>query len=1326
MSNISNINKNSAVKRLSIKSQRTLKINRTLRNTQTIKNIENLIKQSSIINELEEENGNEYKDPLKYGFGIDKYNLENIMINYRDRVLYNNNNTIKEYPDLAFFEEQGGIQTLLDSLNTNQDYGITSEKDRVLIYDDNKNDVDDNPPSFCLKVWESLEDFMVQILILCAIVSIALGCTLSDDPSKDWIDGVSIIIAVLVVVLVGSITNYQKEIQFQKLTQVQLKESEYPIIRNGKIKLYHSKDILVGDLILISYGDIIPADLLLIEGNGIKVEENSITGDSYPVNKEPFHKCEEIKKKNEKNIPSPLIMAGTHCIEGNGKGIVLSVGQHCVKNIYKRILETDQENMDTPLAEKLNDITGLIGYFGLIAGIITLIALFIRFGVEFYNNMKEFRIHNELKIIMNNFLFNFPHKRIDNNVLSHADNEVTDPTSMIAKKILDIIILCISIIVVAIPEGLSSAVTLSLAFSLKSMMKNKNLVRKIHACETMGGANYIVVDKTGTLTLNEMNVSKILIGYEVKNIEENNGEFHGNNQNNKKKKKKENYKNLFKNEQFWETLKLSIALNVECQIKKLDTEDINGDKESCDTRNKTDEAFIDFLHRFKTSISQEHDKYLSNSQYYRQMPFDSKRKRMTTLVHNKSLPTGYRLFTKGGAEKCLTICNYYLDPKTGNVLKIDENFLNNIKKTIFEFSKEGLRSLYLAYKDIAIEDFFDCEKKNENGLYIDEYNLIFIGIFGIEDPIRIGLKDVIKKCNKASVDLIMVTGDNIITATSIGKDCGILSDDIDLDNLEPKDIEQNPDFIYDKNKKEEYLETVIRDQPKVLTGDTFYKIIEGLICKECDQNINICKCPNTEEEARQMAEREENEEVLDIKKEQVKNIKNFKKITRNLKVIARAQPIHKYALILGLKYLRNVVAVTGDSTNDAYSLLKSDVGIAMASGTDVAKAASDIILMNNDFSSIITAIIYGRNIYENIRKFLQFQLSVNFSSCLTVFICSIIGNQTPLTAIQLLWINLIMDSCGSLALATEPPYDEIILSKPTKTNDYIINGHMWKNIILQSIILFGLILFIYLYGPKFIEEDNLIKIAENIIIRYCYGKIPGTDNNHMFIISGVNTEWSSSVKLKSNINKEYCGNYSSRQTLNLAYKEYININSGSVHMTIIYNIFVFYSIFNQINCRIIDDSLNIFKRIHKSYLFILITLIEIIIQIFIINFGNTVFHVSFSGLTWQQWLISLAFSAITFIVAIFGKFITLDKAIDKCLKYGEEIEEEEFVEGEDEVEINKNKLTGDDYSSFERSNKEDETNNIDQNKKKDDVDNLKMSDFTLSTEKRSINNVEKI
>ena len=1309
------VNKNPVTAKSSLRTNRTLKASRTLKNTRTIKNSETF-KQSNGFIENEEEKINETEiDPTHYGFAIDKISLENIMSNYRDRVIYNNNNEIKEYPDLLFFEEEDGIETLVDSLNTDIVNGIQSKTYREMVFGSNKNYIEEVPP-FCSYIWESLEDFMVRVLIICAIVSIALGCTLSDDPSKDWIDGVSIIIAILVVVLVGSITNYEKEKQFRQLNQVQQEGTKYQLIRKGKINLYSSDDILVGDLILVNYGDIIPADLLLVEGNGIKMDENALTGESYPVTKETFIKCEEIKKKGGKYIPSPLIMSGTNCIEGSGKGIVLCVGEHSQKNIARKMYDVGQETVQTPLAERLDDITGSIGYFGLIAGFITLIALFIRFGVELYINMKEYKRFEKIKVIMNIILSNCPFKRIDNVIKSYTDNVITDPKSMIAKQILDIVILCISIIVVAIPEGLPSAATLSLAFSLKNMMKHKNLVRKIHACETMGGANYICTDKTGTLTLNEMNIKKILIGEEIKEM--------------KPKRDIDNRKisgvKFFKHENLWNLIKISIALNVECQITKTVNNDIDDDyddnsvNERCDTRNKTDKAFIDFLYRFRFSFSQEQEKYLSVRQNYKQVPFDSKRKRMTTFIYNIEFPTGYRLFTKGGGENSTIYCTSYMNPNTGEIEEINDFFLNNLHNAIFEFNKAKLRTIYLAYKDITKEEYDNYEKQNENGLYIDEYNLVFLGIFGIEDPIRKGVRDAVNKCHKASINVIMVTGDNLITATSIAKECGIINEDIDLDNLESKDIEPDPSLIYDKSKKDQYIENVLKDQPRALTGDTFYEIIGGLICKECDQDINLCKCPRTEEEAKQLAENEDrnDDKFLDIKKEQVRNINNFKKIISNLKVIARSHPIHKYALILGLKSLKNVVAVTGDGTNDAQALSKSDVGISLFSGTDIAKESSDIVLMNSNFSSIIVAIIYGRNIYENIRKFLQFQLTVNFASCVSVFICSIIGNETPLTPIQLLWINLIMDSFGSLALATEPPYEELLLKKPTKNNESIINGHMWKHIIFQSICQFALILFLYLYAPQFIEEDNLIRAAENKIIYYCYGTIPGSIKNSMNIISGSDKDWDSTIKLKYDINQEFCGSYVKRQTLGVAFKEYINIYSSSTHMTMIFNVFVFYSLFNQINCRVLDDSFNIFKRIHKSYLFIIITAFEIVVQIFIISFGNTVFHVVSMGLTFKQWLICIGFSCITFVVSIIGKFATLDRAIDKCLVYDDIEEEEEF-----DVIIKKNKTTinGETFDtvSSERSIKVDETNNYDENKKKDDVDNVNITDFTNNSEKKS-------
>ena len=531
--------------------------------------------------------------------------------------------------------------------------------------------------------------------------------------------------------------------------------------------------------------------------------------------------------------------------------------------------------------------------------------------------------------------------------------------------------------------------------------------------------------------------------------------------------------------------------------------------------------------------------------------------------------------------------------------------------------------------------------------------MVFLGVFGIRDSLRDGVKEAVFKCHEAGVNVIMVTGDNIVTATAIAKECQILGPEVDLKKLTPNDIEQDPEAINDSNKRANYINELLKTKPRAITGNSFYICVGGLICEVCQKDTNLCKCPKTAAEAKEFAARN-GEEPKPVKKDIIRNMDNFKAITNNLNVMARSQPLHKYALVLGLRSVKNIVAVTGDGTNDAPALSKSDVGFAMFAGTDIAKEASDIVIIDNNFSSIVTAIIYGRNIYDNIRKFLQFQLSVNFCACLIVFICACIGNETPLTPIQMLWVNLIMDSLGSLALATEPPYDELLKRAPTKRNESIINGRMWKHIIIQSLIQIVVLLILYLIAPEFIKEGDLVRKAENTIIKYCYDKLPG-DGKVDHIIYGTESKWSAEQKLSSKVaDKLYCGGYASRQSLSVAYKEYSNDNDGSVHMTLIFNVFVIYTLFNQINCRMIDDSFNIFKRMHRSLLFPLITICELGLQVIIVIFGKNIFHVANRGLTGEQWGICFGFSAITFVVSIIVKLIPLEGFIDNLLKKEEE------------------------------------------------------------------------
>ena len=1143
--------------------------------------------------------------PKFSSFNITALDLENLMGKYKERGT--------DFLDLKYFQEKP-VSQLIQDLKTDPEKGLTDFTEREEAFGSNKVFVEE-VPHFCSYVWEALKDLMVRILIVSAVVSIVLGCTFSDDPSKDWIDGVSIVIAVLVVVLVGSVTDYQKEKKFHELNEVQAEGTKYKLIRNGQPEGHISDDILVGDLIMINYGDIMPADILLIDGNGIKMDESALTGESDAMKKERYEKCKEMLDSGENKLPSPLILSGTNCMEGSGKGIVIAVGEHSQKGIIRRTVDNAQENSQTPLEMKLERIAELIGYFGMGAGVVTLIALLIRFAISFTDELEDYDKTSKVETIVTAMLFNMPYKHIEEGFANNSDSDLIDPRLNVAKKILDIIILCISIVVVAIPEGLPLAVTLSLAFSIKKMMDYNNLVRKMHACETMGGANYICTDKTGTLTKNEMNVFQILTGTWNKKLKQNMDVEEVGKLDTKKynpeeiKQIREDHDTIFPNEIFWEILKIAISVNVDSSIKKLDKPNINGDMEICETKNKTDKAFIEFLYRFKSPISIQKDKYLKNEGSYKQFPFDSKKKRMTTFIKNKDFPTGYRLFSKGGGENARKFCKYYIDPDTGDKKVLDDSISIQIKQAIEEFNKDKLRSLYIAYKDINENEYENCEKPDEQGNLIDQGNLIFLAVFGIKDSLRDGVKEAVKKCHEASVNVIMVTGDNIVTATAIGKECGILGDEVNIKNLGCKDIEPDPEQINDPTKKDLYIKSVLDNQPRALTGNTFYTAVGGLICEICQEDTNKCQCPKTEAEAEQLAEKN-NTEPKSIKKDKIKDLHNFKKIIKNLKVLVRSQPIHKYALVLGLKTLNYVVGVTGDGTNDAPALSKSDVGFAMFAGTDIAKHASDIIILDNNFKSVVTAIIYGRNIYDNIRKYFQFQLSTNFSACIIVFLCACIGSKSPLSSIQILWINLIMDSLGSMALATEPPYEDLLKRPPTKKNEFIINGKMWKHIILQSIVQILLLVMLYQDAPKFIKEDNLIRLAENRLIKYCFEKYPGKDPEH--IIYGLKSKWTSDIRMK-NVESKFCGNY--KDSLDYAYDVYIKNNSGTTHMSIIYNVFIFYILFNQLNCRIIDDSLNIFNRIQNSIIFICIIILEIVLQIIIIiskfNINSFRNHISF-------------------------------------------------------------------------------------------------------------------
>ena len=1160
-------------------------------------------------------------------FNVTPKELSNLMKLYQDRS--------GNYNDIKYFKEKGGILPLLLSLKTDAKQGIStlSLENRKSHFGSNKIYVKP-PPNFADFCIEALSDKMIIILIISSIIEIGISLfnmVVKGEHNADYLDGISIIIAVVVVVLVGSITNYQKEKKFHSLNDFEKKSAKYNVIRNGQNQYVISEELLVGDLVKINYGEILPADMILIEGNGLKIDESSLTGESDSVSKKSYEECLEELLNNKKKEPSSnLLFCGTNVVEGNGSAIVIATGEHSQKGIIKGTIDNAQEENKTPLENKLNIIADFIGYFGLGSAVVTFIALCIQLIIEYFTN-------KDMKIID------------------------------IVNKFLKILILCVSIIVVAIPEGLPLAVTLSLAFSIKKLMDRNNLVRKMHACETMGGANYICTDKTGTLTENQMYIVDLVTNNKDINIKRNIDSVDVGTMNstpvdkNFGKKLRNNYNLIIDNEKYWETLQMSISVNIDCEIMPLSSADINGDTEVCTTKNKTDKAFAEFLYQFKSPVSIYRNKLLSNNYNIKKLPFDSSKKRMSILIKNSKFPTGYRLFTKGAAENVIMYSDKYLDSENGQIKEINNDIKKYINHKIEKLNRKMIRSLYVCYKDITKEEFENGFEIGEKGLLIDQYELVFIGIFGLKDSLRQEVKESVEKCHDASVNVIMVTGDNIITATAIAKECNILPNTVDLNNLKKYDIEKKPNEINNPETKEDHIKNLLLNKPYAITGNSFYEVIGGIICENCNEKTENCKCPKTKAEAEELSKRN-GDKINSIKKDAIKNMDNFKKITENLLVLARSQPLHKYALVLGLKSLGNVVAVTGDGTNDAPALSKSDVGFAMIEGTDIAKEASDIVILDNNFSSIIIAIIYGRSIYENIRKFLQFQLTVNTCACVLVFICSCIGNETPLTSIQMLWVNLIMDSLGSLALATEPPYDSLLLKKPTKRNESIINGTMWKHIILQAFCEICLLLFLYVRAPYFIPEDKPYILKSHEELYTCFDALPGNMDYEKYknnIIFGSENSWSKSayLNLRNYQNIKYiCEkfvpinlNETSGATLFEIFDKYNEIYGSTTHMTFIFNVFVYYTLFNQINCRVIDDSCNIFSRIDKGFMFLLVTFGEMFIQFLIVQYGGGVFHCVEGGLSFNQWTLSLLFASSTFIFSIIIKYIPLDKYIDYYL-----------------------------------------------------------------------------
>ena len=1103
-------------------------------------------------------------------YQINPSKLESLVSKYTDS---DKNNEL-----LKYIESLGGTENILEHLKTTKEGGIQNEQFRKKIYGINK--VFEEPMKPFIKfLKESLSELMIIILLSSAALEVIIGVTISEEKKYGWIDGTSVFCAVFTVVFVESFTNWKKEKKFYELNLLRNSKTIFKVLRKGNKINLKSEDLLVGDIIFISRGDIIPSDLLVIESNGIKMDESSLTGESHLMSKDSYENC---IKMNIDNI-SPIILSGTDCIEGNGKAVIICVGEKSSRGKIQRMVDNSKEEKRTPLQEKLDILAKNIGIFAFSAGIISFICLCLRLGFIYFSDCKQYKIKMQ-------------------EIHHHSHIHISHPKKYLISRILENIMISCVVITVSLPEGLPMAIALTLAFSLKRLMSKNNFVRKMHSCETMGGANYILTDKTGTLTTNELSVVKIL------NLEEEIDLNEG-------KDIRENHDKYFKNEIYWDLLRKALSLNIDGHITYLNQENIYGDNEECSSKNKTDNAIIELLYRLKSPISEIEGKYQVENK--KQIPFDSNKKRMTTLVKENN---EFRLYTKGAAEYIKNYCKYYINSETGEKLKLNKQNLKNLENKIEKLNNDMLRTIYIAYKDIELEDY---ENKDED---IDKKDLILLSILGIRDTIRKGVKEAVIKCKEASVNVIMVTGDNIKTAISIAKSSNIIEDNINISNNE---------------KSTENKEYLLKNPPLEINGDLFYDIIEGIYCYNCNKNYLHCNCPKTKKEA-ELISKNSKCEMKQLKNDKIGNLENFKKIIKNLKIMARSKPIHKYALVLGLKELKYTVAVTGDGTNDAPALSKSDVGFSMMNGTDIAKNSSDIILLDNNFSSIVTAIKYGRNVIDNLRKFIQFQLVINLTICSIVITCACIGSQTPINSIQILWIDLIMDCLATLSLSTEVPHDGLLKRKPTNRNENLINKTMLKHAICQSISQYIMLMIIYLYGPLFIKEQRISKIAESKTILKCYGILPGGMKDPTNILYGIPTYWYNNIYLNNDaVDKGLCGEYSYYNDLSSAFKLYNRREGGPVQLTMIFHIYVIYTLFNQLNCRIIDENKNVFTRIRYNLLFPVIEAFEFFMQFMIIEYWNYIFKASKNGLSFNQWIICLIIASISLFIDFALKFIKI-------------------------------------------------------------------------------------
>ncbi|EMD33945.1 hypothetical protein CERSUDRAFT_117474 [Gelatoporia subvermispora B] len=833
-------------------------------------------------------------------------------------------------------------------------------------------------------MWLALKDKVLVLLSIAAVVSLALGFFQDfgtprppGEPPVDWVEGVAIIVAILIVVMVGSLNDWQKERQFQTLNDKK-EERGVKVIRDGVERVIDIKEVVVGDVALVEPGEIIPCDGVFLSGHNVKCDESGATGESDAIKKLPYVDCIRakgaegpVRGEHDLKHTDCFMVSGSKVLEGYGSYVVIAVGPRSFNGRIMMALRGETEN--TPLQSKLNDLAELIAKLGSAAGLILFAALMIRFFVQ----------------------------------LGTGNPQRTASEKGIA--FVQILIISVTIVVVAVPEGLPLAVTLALAFATKRMTKENLLVRVLGSCETMANASVVCTDKTGTLTQNSMTVVAGSVGIHckfVRKLEDNKERTNAGEAAGVKESPARKHAQDFSIDQsaLSDTLssQLRDVFNEVIAINSTAFEDTDPDSgETVFVGSKTETALLKFA---KENGWPEYKKAREDAQIVQMVPFSSSRKAMGVVVRISG--GRFRFYLKGASEILTKLCSTHVvvhrdasDRPTGDDVEtreIDDIARDNISRTIIFYANQSLRTIALCYRDFNSWPPAGTQFESEDEVAYDDLarDMTLIGIVGIEDPLRDGVREAVKDCSKAGVTVKMCTGDNVLTARSIAIQCGIFT----------------PGGI-------------------IMEGPAFRQL--------------------------------QKDELLQV--------------VPRLQVLARSSPEDKKLLVDTLRSLGNVVGVTGDGTNDGPALKTADVGFSMGlTGTEVAKEASDIILMDDNFASIVKAIMWGRCVNDAVRKFLQFQVSTNVTAVVITFVSAVASAEesSVLSAVQLLWINIIMDTFAALALATDPASPALLDRKPDKKTAPLFSVDMYKQIIGQSIYQIAIILIFHFLGNQILGLDG--------------------------------------------------------------------------------------------------------------------------------------------------------------------------------------------------------------------------------------------------------------